>query len=276
MKKLLLFSGFTALLFLGCKEKELIIPELSVGKRRVLIEEMTGVKCTACPGGARVLTNLQSTYGKENLIVVSIHAAPSFSDPYSGPDGSKYDFRTANGKLLVDNIGPFIGVPCASIARFLSPTFTLSRFVVPSSSWPGLVANEFKKDYGLGLFVKNEYNPTTRQLDILVNIAPESTIAGNNKLTVVITQDSIVDLQNDNGTLIKEYMHRHVLRDVISQPTGNDITEALTGGALISKTFSYKLPIEWDAKHCSVVAFVHQPGPDDKIVLQAAEEHVIK
>jgi len=100
-------------------------------------------------------------------------------------------------------------------------------------------------------------------------LAPES-------FTVVITQDSIVYLQNDNGKLIKEYMHRHVLRDVISQPTGNDITEALTGGALISKTFSYKLPIEWDAKHCSVVAFVHQPGPDDKIVLQAAEEHVIK
>ncbi len=276
MKKILLFSGFTALLFLGCKEKELSIPELSVGNRRVLVEEMTGVRCSACPGGARVLNNLQETYGKENLIVVSIHEAPSFSIPYTGPDGNKYDFRTTNGKLLADNIGPFIGVPCASIARILSPTFTLSRFVVPSSSWPGLVANEFTKDYKLGLFVKNEYNPATRQLDIQVNIAPENTISGTNKLTVVITQDSIVDVQNDNGTIIKEYFHRHVLREVITQPTGNDIPEALTGGALITKTFKFTLPQEWEAKHCSVVAYVHQPGPDDKIVLQAAEAHVVE
>ncbi len=276
MKRILPFLGIAALAFLGCKEKELSIPELSVGKRKVLIEEMTGVKCTACPGGARVLNTLQNTYGKDNLIVVSIHAAPSFSDPYTGPDGSKYDFRTTNGKLMADFIGPFIGVPCASIARYLSPTFTLSRFVVPSSSWSGLVASEFTKDYGLGLFVKSTYNAATRDLDILVNIAPENTIAGNNRLTVVITQDSIIDLQNDNGTLIKDYVHRHVLRDVVTQPTGNDIPEPLTAGALISKNFSYRLPAEWDAKHCSVVAYVHQPGPDEKIVLQAAEEHVVK
>jgi Outer membrane protein Omp28 len=276
MKRILPIIGIAALAFLGCKEKELNIPELSVGKRKVLIEEMTGVKCTACPGGARVLNTLQNTYGKDNLIVVSIHAAPSFSDPYTGPDGSKFDFRTTNGKLMSDFIGPFIGVPCASIARFLPPTFTLSRFVVPSSSWPGLVASEFTKDYGLGLFVKNEYNPVNRQLDVRVNIAPERTITGDTRLTVVITQDSIVDLQNDNGTLIKDYVHRHVLRDVVSQPTGNDIPEPLTAGALVSKTFSYTLPLEWDAKHCSVVAYVHQPGPDEKIVLQAAEEHVVK
>ena len=275
MKQLLPIFALALLFALGCKEKELSIPELSVGARRVLVEELTGVKCTACPNGARALTTLQNTYGADNLIVVSIHEAPDFSVPYSGPNGSKYDFRTTNGKLMTDFIGPFIGVPCASISRFLPPN-ALSRFILPSNAWSGLIAAEFSKGFGLGLFVKNQYDAATRQLDILVNIVPEKTIDGNNKLTVVITQDSIVDLQLDNNVLIKDYIHRHILRDVITQPTGNDIPEALTAGSLTSKTFSFKLPADWVAKHCSVVAYVHQPGPDGKLVLQAAEAHVLE
>lgn len=46
MKKLL---PLLALAFLGCEEKEITIPELSVGNHRVLVEEITGVKCSNCP-----------------------------------------------------------------------------------------------------------------------------------------------------------------------------------------------------------------------------------
>jgi hypothetical protein len=274
MKKLLPLFAIATMMW-SCEEKELNIPELTVGARRVLVEELTGVKCNNCPDGTRLLNDLQDTYGKENLIVVSIHAAPDFSVPYAGVEGSLYDFRTVNGKAMADNIGPFEGAPCATISRYL-PANATSLFVTPASEWPGIIATEFAKDYGLGLFVSNEYDPATRELDILVNIAPEQTITDAVRLTVVITQDSIRDVQNDNNVIIKDYPHRHVLRDVISQPSGNDIAEALTAGATISKSFSLTLPDTWDANHCTVVAYVHRNGTPDKEVLQAAEAHVVE
>jgi hypothetical protein len=273
MKKILPFLAFLSLSLWSCEEKPLNIPELTVGTRRVLVEELTGVKCSNCPDGADLLEDLQETFGKENLIVVSIHQAPDFSVPYPGANGSRYDFRTTNGKALADYIGVFEGAPCASVARFLPPNAT-SLFVTPYSEWPGLITAEFAKDYGLGLFVTTEYDSLSRNVDILVNIAPESTLTGSFALTVVITQDSIVDLQDVNGDLERDYLHRHVLRDVISQPTGNAVEAPLTAGALISQNFRYKLKDTWDAKHCSIVAYVHHTGVPDKEVLQATEVHV--
>lgn len=273
MKKILPLLALTTLLMWSCKEKELSIPELTVGARRVLVEELTGVKCSNCPDGTRLLTDLQDTYGEENLLVISIHAAPDFSVPYTGPNGNLYDFRTVNGKALADYIGPFEGAPCASVSRFLPPNAT-SLFVTPASEWPGIIASEFAKDYGLGLFVANTYDSLSRKVDILVNIAPDETISGDTRLTVVITQDSIRDVQNDNDDIIKDYVHRHVLRDVISQPSGNDIAEPLTAGALISKSFSYTIPADWDANHCNIVAYVHRVNSAERDILQAAEAHV--
>jgi hypothetical protein len=102
------------------------------------------------------------------------------------------------------------------------------------------------------------------------------TLEGENRLSVVITQDSIVDPQLDNGTKIKEYMHRHVLRGVVTSASGDLIDEPLTAGTLLSRKFTFTLPNDtWVAKHCSVVAFVHHGGTPDKEVLQAAEHHVV-
>jgi hypothetical protein len=275
MKKTLPFLALISFAMWGCEERALNIPELTVGARRVLVEELTGVRCTNCPDGANLLADLQETYGAENLIVVAIHWAPGFNAPYTGPEGNLYDFRTTDGQALAEFVGPFEGAPSAAISRFL-PDNATSRFLLPSSEWPGFIAGEFAKDYGLGLFVKNEYDPATRQLEVLVNIAPDATLVGDHRLTVVITQDSIVDVQNAYGVNVKDYVHRHVFRDALTSPTGNDITESLTSGSLISKKFSLKLPEDWVAEHCSVVAYVHRDGTTDKDVLQVTEAHVVE
>ena len=101
------------------------------------------------------------------------------------------------------------------------------------------------------------------------------TLAGENRLSVVITQDSIRDPQLDNGVKIKDYLHRHVLRGAVTSPTGDVITDPLTVGILRKRNYTYTLPATWDAKHCSVVAFVHR-GISDKEVIQVAEKHVIE
>lgn len=269
-----LFLALAAVLaFSACKEAPLEIPDLKVGKRRVLVEEATGVGCTNCPDGARTLTNLQNTFKAEGreLIVVSIHAAGNFSVPYPS---SKVDFRNADAQALVGFIGVLEGFPCAAVDRRLLPDET-TTFVTPHTRWEGIIRADFAQDFGLDMFIENQFNPDTRVLDIKVNLLPDQTLSGDLRLTAFVTEDSIVDVQLDKGVLNPDYVHRHVLRDVVTNVDGNPIGEVLNRGSLVSRTFSVPLKPEWSAKHCSVVAFVHRNGSPNKEVLQAAEQHVM-
>ncbi len=271
----LLLVVISSLLFSACEEDVIIIPDLKAGKHRVLVEELTGVQCSNCPGGARELTALQKQYGKENLIVISMHAAQGvLSTPYSDAPANQYDFRSPEITEYSKFIGTAQAVPTASVNRLI-PQGALHPYL--NSPWSGPIGLSFTKDYGIGMFLTNIYDETTRKLDIKINIAPEQTLSGENRLSVVITQDSIVDVQLDGPTRIPDYIHRHVLRDVVSATNGDLISEPLTGGApTISKTYSVTLPANYVAKHCSVVAFVHHGTSTDREVFQAVEAEVIK
>lgn len=269
MKKIAFPLFALILVFAACKEKDLSIPALTVGKHRVMVEEVTGVNCPNCPKGARELAAVRKAVGEDNIVVVSMHAAGSpLSDPITG---SQYNFQFAEGDALRNYIGELYAAPSAAIDRIL-PAGEDTPFLV--DSWTAKINSQLAKDYNLGLFIGNEYNKDTRQLDITVSIAPGADQPGDHHLTVLITQDSIVDAQLDGAEIIPQYMHRHVLRDVVSNVAGDEISQSLTANALIYKTYSLTLDPKWDAAHCSIVAYVHRNGGTDKEVLQAAEEHV--
>lgn len=271
--KNILICTFLSLVFLsGCEEKPIVIPDLQAGARKVLVEELTGVRCQNCPDGTRDLTALQQTYGADNLIVVAIHAAIGFSAPYTSNPPNLYDFRIEGASELADYIGFAEGYPTASVNRQLPPGNT--SLFLPRSAWPGVIADEFSQDYGLDLFMNTDYNESTREFKLDLNIAPSISLPGEHRLNVMITQDSIVDVQLDGSTRNPNYIHRHVLRKIVSKPDGDVLTEALNAGALISRSYTIPIDPSWDAKHCSVVVFVSRGGNPDKEVLQVAEQHV--
>jgi len=262
----------------SCKEDPIPIPELNVGARKVLVEELSGVRCQNCPHGARLLASLQEKY-KDNLIVVTMHADlfGVLVKPYTqnDPKPTKDDFRTQDAIDLTNFVGVPLGIPAAAVNRRQIPNEE-SLFVTAISQWSGLLGQQLQLPPQVGVFISQEYDEQSRQLDIDVNITPDVDLAGEHRLTVMITQDSIVDVQKDSVLTVENYLHRHVLRDIVTRPDGDPISEPLTARALITKKFSLNLPEKWDAKHCSIVAFVHRNGNPDKEVLQAAEKHVGK
>jgi len=254
----------------SCKEVPIDIPELNVGERKVLVEELTGVSCPNCPDGTAALVALGNQLG-DNLVVVSIHAAPGYDQPY--PE-SKYDFRTADGTAMANFIGKAAFYPSAAINRRIVPPET--EPFLPRSIWTGIINEELGKAPKVGVFLNAKFDTASRKLIVDVNIAPEETLTGEHRLTVLITQDSIVDVQKKGLVKIPDYVHRHVLRDVLTQPTGDIITEALTSADVVTKTYTINLPAEWDARHCSVVAFIHHGTSPDKEVLQVEEVHLFE
>jgi hypothetical protein len=260
----------------SCKEDPILIPELNVGARKVLVEELSGVRCQNCPDGARLLASLQGQY-KDNLIVVTMHADlfGTLVKPYTqnDPKPTKDDFRTQDAIDLTNFVGVPLGIPAAAVNRRQIPNEE-SPFVIAISQWSGLIGQQLQLPPQVGVFISQDYDEQSRRLDIDVNITPDVDLAGEHRLTVMITQDSIIDVQKDGLVTVENYVHRHVLRDIVTRPDGDPIAEPLTARALITKKFSLNLPEKWDAKHCSIVAFVHRNGTPDKEVLQAAEKHV--
>jgi hypothetical protein len=80
----------------------------------------------------------------------------------------------------------------------------------------------------------------------------------------------IVDLQENQGTIIEDYEHNHVLRDMLTSATGDDIASSLVKNKLLTRTYAYTLPATFNAAKMELVAMVSRNTGDDKSVLQAA------
>ena len=267
---LLLATLASVFLLNACEEKPIVIPQLEVGERKILVEELTGVRCQNCPQGAAELQELSGTLG-ENLIVVSLHSAAGYDEPFGN---SKYDFRSASCRAVTDYIyvNGDPGAPAASIDRQLLQDQT-EIFI--NRPWKGSVNARAAVAPDLGLFINNSYDQATRELDLQINISPDELLQGEIRLSVYITEDSIVDVQQKGTERILDYVHRHVFRTAVSAPTGDNISGSILTGQPFSKSYTVTLPAEWKAEHCAIVAFIHRHGDvNNRQVLQADEKHI--
>lgn len=270
MKHKLFLPLLVAAALQACKEVPIAIPELNVGDRKVLVEELTGVRCPNCPDGTAALVALSKQIGK-NLVIVGVHAAPGYDVPYPQ---SKYDFRTDEGTAMAKYIGTAAFFPTASINRRIVPP-EIEPYL-PRSIWAGIISEELSKPPVVGVFMNTTFDSVSRKLGVEVTIAPEQTLTGDHRLTVLITQDSIQDYQKDGLQTIPDYYHRHVLRKILTQPTGDVISESLTPSSTVTRNYNFVLPNDWVEKHCSVVAFVHRGASPDKEVLQVEEVYMLR
>jgi len=259
---------------LSCKEEplrvSLISPEPT--ERNVLIEEFTGVRCVNCPQGTDEILNLQSIYGG-NVIAVAIHAG-FFAQRY--PD-SKFDFKIPQGEAIEEWLGAPLGYPAAVINRVKFPgeqSLQLNR-----QSWAGRIASEIQKKPMVRITIEADYNPTSRKIDARLFILAEEAIDYPTRLSIMLTEDNIVDPQADvaapTGKTVA-YLHRHVLRDMLTNFDGNPLAASMTKGQVIERNFSYTLPETdlpwWKPQDMYFLGFVTRAdgsGPGE--VLNAAQ-----
>ncbi len=259
--------------FLSCEEIPPVITPVKPGTdpnsvpRRILVEEFTGVRCVNCPAGTAEVLNLKGIY-KEQLIPVGIHAG-SFAPPY--PD-SKLDFRTPEGDGIINLLGRPLGYPSAVINRKkFENEFDLQ---LNRGQWAGFVAAELAQAPVVEVRVVNNYNVLSRQLSVQVEVEPlRSLPAGDLRLSVMLAEDKVVDVQLTPDGKQSDYSHRHNLRDMLTPFDGEPLSNALVGGKKWNKTYNFTLPAAWVDSNCSIIAFVHLGG-STLDVLQAAEGKV--
>ena len=269
------------LLVAGCEE---IPPTINPGQtnrgqdtlstgdqpKQVLIEEFTGIRCVNCPAGSQAIEGLKDIY-QNQLVVVSIHGG-SFANPY---DESQYDFRTSDGDDLFTLMGTPFGYPSAVVNRKIFPGESLLQ--TGRNKWPNFIAEESQLEPSVNLFIENDYDAMNGTLSIDVTAVFLETFEENFelRLSVLITENDVVDLQLTPEGLQNDYAHKHVLRDVVSSFDGDLITESKQAGSSIKYSYATSLSPSWKAEDCKVVAFVNAAG-NQKTIFQAHEESVIK
>jgi hypothetical protein len=248
-------------------DQELPTPDSTLQK--VLIEELTGVRCVNCPGGTAEVLRLQELLGKQ-VIAVALHAG-SFALPYNNE--SKEDFRIPETASLLNYLGSPLGYPSAVVNR---KRYEGERDLQLSKSlWPIFTSQEIQTAARMKIDLRVQFDGATRDLRVDVNMEALAAIEETSlKLSVMLVEDRVADVQLTPDGKKADYLHRHNLRDMLTAFNGNAIESNLAAGTQLSRNYFYTLPATWEAAECSIVAFVHLDGAK-KDVLQVEKAELM-
>lgn len=269
MRAFNLFFLIVICLCFSCSEPEIIIPpfEPIVSDKVVLVEEVTGVRCANCPSGSAKIASLLEQF-PEQVIAVGIHGS-FLTAPYSD---SKFDFRNDFGRELENYLKPWEGKPAAYVNRKKfeeEALISISEFDLLST----YVAQELQEEHQVEISISTDYDPASRSLEVNLGIIPLVDQGGEFRLSVMISENDIIDKQANVGEVLDAYKHDHVLRTMLTAFDGDPLATAFAQNDLINKSFQFTIPEEdgiWIPEHLDVVAFISNHIDDSKQVLQAA------
>jgi len=265
-------SGMLALclMFTSCfEDQKNIEPFVPSGNRVVLLEDFTGKGCTNCPKGSRELDNLLTQF-PNNLVAVSLHAG-FFANPQFFPLG-EYDLRTDEGEFLIDYLSQPIGYPSGVVNR----TPISGDMQLGLNQWASAITAAIQVPPAIELSIVRTYDAVSRQLIVTVNGIGKEALSGDIRLSVMLTESGIIDAQDDfeAGGIVPDYVHKHVLRDMMTPAAGASVLSGITIGQTFSQTYSTTLDASWVADDMEIIAFTSLVNGSDFPVLQAAVAHL--
>jgi hypothetical protein len=217
--------------------------------RKVVLEEFTGIHCGYCPEGHAIAKEIYES-DPYNTVLINIHAGG-----YAVPSGSEPDFRTAYGDSFASAMG-VTGYPSGTVNRHI---YTTGQPIAQNrGSWSGQATQIRQLPSPVNLGLQSEFDETTRELTVTVELYYTEDNPIDNFLTVVFTENGYVGYQSDytNGTQ-QNYTHNHILREILTAQWGDPIMQN-TAGTAISKTYSYIVPAQYDIDNCDISAFVSE------------------
>ena len=243
---LLLFSYFSV----NAQQLASTNPE----KRKVILEEYTGINCGFCPSGHQIAEDIKNS-NPDDVFIINIHAGFT-----SVPDPGQPDFRTDYGWPLVDNADTN-SFPSGSVNRFKPtnvnnyPGHGIGRFY-----WEDAADDILALDSYVNVGVEAFINKNTRVLTInsevyYTNDSPSNT----NKLNIVLLQDNTLGPQSGGGQG-DNYNHRHRMVHMITGQWGENISSTRQGD-LVTNSHTYTVPTDYkgvdvDLDELEIIVFV--------------------
>lgn len=230
------------------------------GHQKSLVEEFTSTACSACPYGHGVMEAIGKL--RDDVIFVGVHG--------NIPD--KSSFMTDKSLEIFNNLLIQKRAPAACFNRYYVDDPSLNQYseIAFNMGFGQALWDAYAQIFSTVIDMSNDmpafatvdiatnYDNATRKLDVTVSgkVSPEdlATYVQDAALTVYLTEDNIVAPQNNGGTMVNDYVHNHVLRDVLTETLGSPLV--ITDGDKYSMTYSTTLDESWNADNMNVVAFI--------------------
>ncbi|MDD2562997.1 MAG: Omp28-related outer membrane protein [Salinivirgaceae bacterium] len=225
--------------------------------KRVLLIEFTGHRCTNCPQAHQQLQILSETYG-ERIIPIAIHSGYYSDTTTTYPT----NYTTPFG----DNLTTLLNIDLYPRGVVGSLNKDAQK---PLAEWAEAVAIEKDIPTTMAINIESSIeNNTVISKATITNTKPE--IALNDlKLYAVLVEDSVVSAQLNNGQLITDYVHNHVVRHGFTSHLGEPFV--LNSESKFIYNFPVAIHSSWRAKKLSVVVFVTS---EENKIIQAAYKHI--
>jgi len=258
MHRVIIYS-ILILIAASCSEVPVVLPEkpsVTAGKV-ILVEDVTGVDCSNCPRAVRRLEEIGAQF-PGSLVLVGIHGSQQTAPI---PDKSLYDFRNDDAIFLEEYLKPWNGKPSAIFNRRQfsdEQNFGISLL----TRFQPKVEELLQEPLFIEITPTYSYDAETRALRLTAQVENVfgGILEGDYKISAMILESHIIDYQLDAdfGNYDPNYEHNHVLRDVISNVTGDDFASAMVPGEVLSKTWDYTIPTDeqglWNDENLEVVA----------------------
>jgi thiol-disulfide isomerase/thioredoxin len=222
--------------------------------QNVLLELFTGHQCSNCPAAETIIEQLKNLYG-EKLNIIAYHtgfyALPSEKFPV--------DFRTEEGNEL-ESYFQVQFYPSGMVNRVLDR----QSYLLNPTEWAPLIADQLNHNDSVSIELSANIDSLTRICIANVKVLVSSSICEELKLSVFLTEDSLVSAQSLSGNplypegIVPDYVHMHVFRESFNGTWGDLIFKQGTANQRSgSFTFSKTLNSNYKINNCRITAFVY-------------------
>ncbi len=249
-------------------EASFAVYEGEVERQMNLIENFTSTNCTYCPYGHAVLERIQEDCpGKYAWVALHYYNSYTGDDPY---------YLTNGDADYIATFSELYGYPSAAFNRYMitdseleaNNEMTISLGYYPqytemAASQIEAMVDRYNEENPsmVSVDIATDYDKATRSLAIKVTgkgVDDARSYLDDNRLTVYITEDSLVYRQLYDGKYVDDYVHNNVLRALgCYYPWGDDINWTSDSG--YENDFTVTLDGSWEWNNINVVAFISGP-----------------
>ena len=237
------------------------VPAASV--KKVLLFDVTGVRCNNCPKAAKLAKKLDSIYaGRMELVALYPKIFPSLTMPWSGFDTMVTDEATQ----IVAALGSIPNLPVGAVDQF---TYNGGR-VLQTSDWAAAVTAQLAKTSPINITLNSTWKAADGKARVEIKAVANSDLKANYKWVVAITESKVKSKQSDQdapGGMVDDYDHEYAMRGVVGSTLGSDINTASVSAGYVREKHFYLVPkAKWVAANCDVVVWIYDA--DTKEVVQ--------
>ena len=205
-------------------------PEPSRFQKHTCIMEFTGGWCSQCPEGATTLNYLVGKAYKDKAFALAFHNADPLSIPQEQIHFKK--FRLGGYPAYVTDMRD-------------------SGLLNEGTCGKTVDASLYDHPTHCGVAVNCTYDAASKEVTVNASLYSEKT--SQYSFAVYVVEDKVKGSQTlSTGEVQDDYVHRHVVRMMLSSDVTGDALGSITAGEEAKKTYTFKMDDKWNIENVSV------------------------